>query len=72
MQRLGECGERFGCDVNRFVRIVQSNEAMIKEPRDVIVFNVGDRTDNKTGSSLEHKVMRFLLPGAKFLPIELR
>ena len=70
-QRLSEFEKRFGCDVCRFVRIVGSNEAMKVEAKEIIVFNVAERTYRKTGGSLEYKLIRFLLPGAKFVPAEL-
>ncbi len=35
---------------------------------DVTVFNVADRTYTKRGTPTEHKLMRFLLPDAKFIP----
>lgn len=36
---------------------------------DKIVFNVADRTYTKRGSKLENRLMRFLLPDAKFVPV---
>lgn len=36
--------------------------------KDELAFNVADRTYRKTGSALERRLIRFLLPDAKFVP----
>jgi hypothetical protein len=41
---------------------------MADVPDDDLVLNVADRTYLKRGSDLERRVLRFLLPDAKFVP----
>ncbi len=51
--------------LDQYVRVVGQPEVI----SDVIVFNVADRTYTKQGSEMEYKLIRFLLPDAKFLPV---
>lgn len=50
------------------VRLVSRREDMAGSDKDVTVFNVADRSYTKCGSELEYRLMRALLPDAKFTP----
>lgn len=50
------------------VQIVTREEELPDSGRSVTVFNVASRSYRKIGSQLEHDLLRFLLPEAKFLP----
>jgi acetyltransferase-like isoleucine patch superfamily enzyme len=55
-------------DIYAHVRIVvDANETVRTE--NVTVFNVANRTYAKCGTALEHRLIWFLLPTAKFLPV---
>lgn len=56
-------------DIHNSIKIVSAAEEMLTYGADVTVFNVKDRTYTKRGTRLEHKLMRFLLPDAKFVPV---
>lgn len=53
--------------LNKFKIVRSSNE--MKTDKNVTYFNVMDRTYTKRGTKLEHDMMRYLLPDAKFTPL---
>lgn len=71
LQRRTEEFARFNKirNVDRHVRIVTDKYEMLNEDKGITIFNVADRTYVKVGSDLEYKLMRFLLPDAKFTPV---
>lgn len=56
-------------NLERFVRIVENSDAMHFENKNIIYLNIADRTYTKRRTKLENKLIRFLLPDAKFIPI---
>ena len=70
-KRFTEFAQQFGVrHINEYVTIVTTPGQMSNRSKDVTMFNVADRTYSKCGTQLEYKLMRFLLPKAKFIPIE--
>lgn len=68
--QLGDFARTRGItDIDRHAKIVTSSAELPSSSENTTVFNVADRTYSKTGSALENKLMRFLLPEAKFIPI---
>jgi len=69
-KRLKEFSLKFDIqNMDRYTRIVDGTEKNhISEGERVIVFNIRDRTYTKSGSLIESKLIRFLLPDAKFTP----
>jgi len=62
--------ERHGLDnVRDFARILPGGDGTEPEGQSVTVFDVASRTYRKTGTRLEYELIRFLLPDAKFIPI---
>jgi acetyltransferase-like isoleucine patch superfamily enzyme len=61
----GQSGEG---DVFSRVRIATEPGDLRDASQSVTVFNVSDRTYSKNGSDLERRLIRFMLPGAKFVP----
>ncbi len=56
-------------DIYKFVRIVSEKQDMVVGARDITFFNVSDRSYTKRNTRLERRLMRFLLPKAKFIPM---
>ncbi len=56
--------------ISDFARIVTSPDEMPDMTGSIIIFNVADRSYTKTGTQLEYKLIRFLLPDAKFIPVD--
>jgi acetyltransferase-like isoleucine patch superfamily enzyme len=52
------------------VRILAEEPQDTKSSADVTEFNVVSRTYRKSGTELEHDFIRYLLPEAKFVPVE--
>ncbi|MEE9129318.1 MAG: hypothetical protein V3T84_04820 [Phycisphaerales bacterium] len=70
-RRLDEFTQETGTDgIRERVKVVARAEDMNGGGEGVTVFNVADRTYLKLGTRLEYRLMRFLLPDAKFLPVE--
>ena len=68
-KRVEEFANRHGIrDLQARVRLLSSTQEMHTVPETVTAFNLADRTYTKRGSDLEVKLMRFLLPDAKFTP----
>lgn len=65
--RLAEFERHTGTRVRDAAKILQEPGGTLPEPGR-LVFNVADRTYAKTGSPLEARLIRFLLPDAKFTP----
>jgi acetyltransferase-like isoleucine patch superfamily enzyme len=69
--RLDEFRRRPGNEATHDeVVVVSDADEMATAPPHCTAFNVGDRTYRKRGTELEHRLMRFLLPDAKFVPAE--
>jgi acetyltransferase-like isoleucine patch superfamily enzyme len=58
-----------GAGVRDRVRVTTSAAAAAEAGDDVTVFDVATRTYTKRGTDLEGRLMRFLLPDAKFVPV---
>ncbi|HAR97080.1 MAG TPA: hypothetical protein DCR97_14135 [Deltaproteobacteria bacterium] len=76
MQYMTERIEEFGTiysvnNVDRYIKIVTDYQDG-SYSGDTTVFNIKNRTYIKTGSDLEHRFIRFLLPSAKFVPVAIR
>ena len=56
------------CRKPETIAAVVADWADVAASRDVTVFNVADRSYRKTASPLERRLIRFLLPEAKFVP----
>jgi hypothetical protein len=56
-------------NVGSFAKVVTDREGMGTIENGVTVFNPADRTYRKNGTHLEYRLVRFLLPDAKFLPM---
>ncbi len=56
-------------EIDKYVRITSNQEDML-DGSGTTVFNVSDRTYSKKNTGLERTLMRFLLPDAKFVPVE--
>lgn len=54
--------------INQHAHIVTTESEMKSTPQNITAFNVADRTYTKRNTPLEHQLMRFLLPDAKFIP----
>lgn len=69
-KRLAEFGEKYRseCPTGAWYKIVTSAAEMNPRDRQTLYFNVADRTYTKRNTDLEYKLIRFLLPDAKFVP----
>lgn len=68
-KRLADFAKRHGVDdIEGRVLIVSSGEDLKHVAPTITAFNVADRTYTKRGSELEARLIRFLLPDAKFVP----
>jgi acetyltransferase-like isoleucine patch superfamily enzyme len=69
--RIEEFGRRSGVgDILSRVRITTEPAGLADASDTVTVFNVADRSYSKNGSELERRLVRFLLPDAKFVPAQ--
>jgi hypothetical protein len=68
--RLAEFCEAHGDQARSAVLITADAAAAAAADPGVTVFNVAERTYTKRGTRLEHDLMRFLLPTAKFVPAD--
>lgn len=67
-EQLEQFGEMHRLDIWKHAVIIENEEDRVSDGR--IFFNTQNRTYNKTNSHLEHALIRFLLPKAKFTPLE--
>lgn len=68
-QRVHEFAEWKGIpELVENIRIVSTTDEMRDIADDELVFNVADRTYRKCRAEIEFKLMRYLLPDAKFVP----
>jgi len=69
-QRLQEFLRAYGLNgMEHKVKIVTKKEDMSSMDKDITILNAADRTYTKIGTELEFKLIRFLLPDAKFVPV---
>lgn len=59
------------CNMDRYVKIVTDYRGG-SYSSDMTVFNIENRTYIKSGSDIEHRLIRFLLPSAKFVPFAIQ
>jgi len=70
--RLEEFAERYKTGrIEGFAKIVTNSDQMDKVGENITVFNVVDRTYVKRRTTLENNLIHFLLPDAKFIPVNL-
>jgi len=68
--RFEEFGLRYDVvPIKNYVKIVTSMEEMVNINKDITIFNVRNRTYTKRSTQLEYRIIRFLLPEAKFIPV---
>lgn len=68
-ERIRGFGRKFSLpNILDDIVITDNGPAMDSAPAGRIVFNVRDRTYRKTGTQLERRLIRYLLPEAKFVP----
>lgn len=68
-ERLETFGKEHNVDIWRHVGIIETDAERLPDGK--IYFNIQHRTYNKTAFRLEHTLLRFLLPKAKFTPVGL-
>lgn len=68
--RLAEFSRSYPRKMLHRVAVVTNSDELKAVPDDIVAFNVGDRTYTKGRADFEHRLMRHLLPQAKFVPAE--
>lgn len=69
LERIAEFAGREGMSPDAVASVV-SDWSEARAGNDVTVFNVSERTYRKKASALERRLVRFLLPEAKFVPLD--
>ena len=68
-ERIEEFARNYSIEnLSKYIKIVDESKMMNDANDNIIVFNVADRTYTKRRSLMEYKLIRFLLPDAKFIP----